>query len=66
MTCTPQLQTLFKDSAYKLTQFNDTQIQALENSIVIKQVRDNPMPYVVCLVRGKKINALILLSYSLI
>jgi len=30
MTCTPQLQTLLKDSAYKLTQFSDAQIQSLE------------------------------------
>ncbi len=52
---TPQLQTILKDSAYKLTQFSDAQIQALENSIIIKQVRDKAAPYVVCLVRGKEI-----------
>ncbi len=50
MTCTLELQTLLKDSAYKLTQFSDVQIQALENSIIIKQVRDKATPYIVCLV----------------
>jgi len=55
MTCTPRLQTILKDSAYKLTQFSDTQIQALENSIIIKLIRDKATPYVVCLVRAKEI-----------
>jgi type I restriction enzyme M protein len=55
MTTTPQLQTLLKDSAYKLTQFSDAQIQALEISIIIKPIRDKATPYVVCLVRDKEI-----------
>ncbi|MEI6705831.1 MAG: type I restriction enzyme HsdR N-terminal domain-containing protein [Methylococcales bacterium] len=46
---------LLKDSAYKLTQFTHAQIQALENSIIIKQIRDKATPYIVCLVRGKEI-----------
>jgi type I restriction enzyme M protein len=46
---------LLKDSAHKLTQFTPVQIQALENSIIIKQVRDKATPYIVCLVRGKEI-----------
>ena len=46
---------LLKDSAYKLTRFTDAQKQALENSIIIKQVRDKATPYIVCLVRGKEI-----------
>jgi type I restriction enzyme M protein len=46
---------LLKDSAYKLTQFTPAQIQTLENSIIVKQVRDKATPYIVCLVRGKEI-----------
>ncbi|MCX7068956.1 MAG: type I restriction enzyme HsdR N-terminal domain-containing protein [Methylococcales bacterium] len=46
---------LLKDSAYKLTQFTPVQIHALENSIIIKQIRDKATPYIVCLVRGKEI-----------
>ncbi len=49
------LNEILKDSAYKLTQFNAAHIQALENSIKIKEVRDKPMPYATCLVRGKEI-----------
>jgi type I restriction enzyme M protein len=55
MTNTPQLQTILKDSAYNLKQFTDAQEQALENSIIIKQVRDKATPYIVCLVRAKEI-----------
>ncbi len=44
MTTTPQLQTILKDSAYKLTQFSPAQIQTLENSIIIKQLRDKATP----------------------
>jgi len=49
------LATLLKDSAYKLTQFNPAQIQALENSITVKDTRGKAAPYVTCLVRGKEI-----------
>ncbi|MCX7086589.1 MAG: type I restriction enzyme HsdR N-terminal domain-containing protein [Methylococcales bacterium] len=46
---------LLKDSAYKLTLFTAAQKQALENSIIIKQIRDKATPYIVCSVRGKEI-----------
>jgi len=46
---------LLKDSAYKLTQFNATQIQALEASISLKVTEKSTAPYVTCLVRGKPI-----------
>jgi hypothetical protein len=52
---TDLLSTLLKDSAYKLTQFNSAQIQALENSISVKDTRGKATPYVTCLARGKEI-----------
>jgi type I restriction enzyme M protein len=50
-----KLNALLKDSSYKLTQFSSSQIEALENNIIIKQVRDKATLYVACLVRGKEI-----------
>ncbi len=49
------LNTLLKDSAYKLTQFSLVQIEALEKRIIDKDVRGKLTPHVVCLVRGKEI-----------
>ena len=49
------LNTLLKDSAYKLTQFNPAQIEALENRIIDKEIRGKITQHVVCLVRGKEI-----------
>lgn len=49
------LSTLLKDSAYKLTQFSSAQIQALENSITVKDSRGKATPYVTCLARAKEI-----------
>ncbi len=49
------LNEILKDSAYKLTQFSAAQIQTLENSILVKEVRNKATPYVTCLVRGKEI-----------
>jgi len=49
------LNEILKDSAYKLTQFSAAQIQALENSILVKEVRNKATPYVTCLARGKEI-----------
>lgn len=46
---------LLKDTAYKLTQFKPAQIQALEESISMKNTGKNTLPYVNCLVRGKPI-----------
>jgi hypothetical protein len=43
---------LLRDSAYKLTQFKPTQIQALEDSITAKETGKASVPYVTCLVRG--------------
>ena len=46
---------LLKDSAYKLTQFSQEQIQTLENSIIEKETRGKITPYVMCLIRDKEI-----------
>ena len=46
---------LLKDTAYKLDQFVTEKIQTLERSIVLKDSRGKPVPYVKCLVRGKEI-----------
>lgn len=50
-----KLNTLLKDSAYKLTQFSSAQIEALENRIIDKEIRGKVTPHVVCLVRNKEI-----------
>jgi type I restriction enzyme M protein len=52
---TISLAELLKDSAYKLTQFKQAQIQTLESSITMKETEKNSVPYVTCLVRGKPI-----------
>ena len=50
-----KLSELLKDSAYKLTQFSNAQIEALENRIIDKEVRGQLTPYVKCLVRKQDI-----------
>ncbi|MEZ5672645.1 MAG: type I restriction enzyme HsdR N-terminal domain-containing protein [Thiotrichaceae bacterium] len=49
------LSEFLKDSAYKLSQFNQAQIEALEQKIIQKETRGKITPYVVCLVRAKEI-----------
>ena len=46
---------ILKDSNYKLTQFQQEQIDKLQASIFIKEVRGNQTPYIKCLVRKKHI-----------
>lgn len=46
---------ILRDSNYKLTQFQQEQIDKLEASIFIKEVRGNATPYIKCLVRKKDI-----------
>ncbi|HEY9184318.1 MAG TPA: N-6 DNA methylase [Salegentibacter sp.] len=50
-----KLTEILKDSNYKITQFNQDQILALERSITVKEVRGNNVPYSKCLVRRKDI-----------
>lgn len=50
------LQHLLKDTNYKLTQFSETQINELNNSIIFKEdKKGKQIPYVICLVRNKEI-----------
>ena len=49
------LSELLKDSNYKLTQFSEAQIKQLEASIVLRETKDKPVPYITCLVRKKEI-----------
>lgn len=46
---------ILKDSNYKLEQFSDQQIKALEDNIFTKEVRGKSQPFVKCLVRKKDI-----------
>lgn len=46
---------VLKDSNYSLAQFEDTAIEAFNATIVLKEVKGNPVPYVRCLVRAKEI-----------
>lgn len=50
-----KLSDLLRDTAYKLTQFKTSQIEALEASISMKVSDKTSVPYVNCLVRGKPI-----------
>ena len=52
---TVKLAELLKDSNYKLSQFKQAQIDALEKRITINESGKKPAPYVVCSVRGKPI-----------
>ena len=50
-----RLNEIFKNSGYNDTQFADIEIKALENRIKMKIVKNNQVPYVVCLIRKKDI-----------
>jgi type I restriction enzyme M protein len=45
---------LFKDSAYKLTQFKAAKIQEFESRIITKDIKGKITPYINCLVRRKE------------
>ena len=49
------LSELLKDSSYALSQFTSGHIQALEQRIMMKEVKGKSSPYVTCLVRDKAI-----------
>lgn len=55
MTQPFKLSDLLRDSAYKLTQFDEKKIAALEASITMKATGKNSAPHVTCLVRNKSI-----------
>lgn len=46
---------ILRDSAYKLTQFSEDKIQALQQGINSKDIRGKLTPHVTCLVRNKEI-----------
>lgn len=50
-----KLPALLRDSAYRLTQFKDEHIAALEASITLKASKGGEVAYVTCLKRGKNI-----------
>lgn len=52
---TTKLSQLLKDSHYKLTQFKNTQIDALEKRIIIQDSEKKTAYYVKCLIRQKNI-----------
>lgn len=49
------LSEIFKYTNYKLTQFKPEQIQAIEETIITKDVKGKLTPYLVCFVRQKEI-----------
>lgn len=49
------LNELLKDSSYKLSQFTIKQIQKLEQSIILKDIRGKLTPHITCLIRNKEI-----------
>ena len=49
-----KLSEILKDSNYKLTKFTTEQIEKLQNTILVKEIRGKDVPYVNCLVRRKK------------
>lgn len=50
-----KLSEFLKDSNYKLSQFSDKQVADFENTIIMKEVREKQVPYIVCIVRKKEI-----------
>lgn len=49
------ISTILKDSNYSLTRFEDAEIEAFNEAIIIKEVKGKPAPYVKCIVRQKEI-----------
>lgn len=49
------LSIILKDSNYGLSQFEPTEIEALEQAIFLKETRGKQLPYVLCLIRQKHI-----------
>lgn len=50
-----KLTEILRDSNYKLTQFSLEQIEKLEKTIILKEVRGKEVPFINCLVRRKDI-----------
>ena len=52
-----KLTDLLKDSHYKLTQFSEQHVKALEERLIWKELKHKNIPYLTCLVRNKLIQA---------
>ncbi|NBI12111.1 N-6 DNA methylase [[Haemophilus] felis] len=50
-----KLESILKDSQYKLTQFSQTQIEQLESQIIAKEQKGKTVFFVPCLIRHKEI-----------
>lgn len=50
-----KLSEFLKDSNYKLSQFSDKQVADFENTIIMKEVKEKQVPYIICIVRKKEI-----------
>jgi type I restriction enzyme M protein len=50
-----QLHEIFKNTNYNDTQFTEAEISALEDRITFKTIKNNQVPYVICLIRKKEI-----------
>lgn len=50
-----KLSEFLKDSNYKLSQFSDKQVTDFENTIIMKEVKEKQVPYIMCIVRKKEI-----------
>jgi len=49
------LNEIFKNTNYNDTQFTAAEIESLENRLIMKTVKNNQVPYIVCLIRKKEI-----------
>ncbi|MDD7913789.1 hypothetical protein [Polaribacter ponticola] len=49
-----KLTEILRDSNYKLTQFTTEQVENLEKTIFLKEVRGKEVPFINCLVRRKR------------
>jgi len=46
---------ILKDSNYKLSQFEDDEIESFNRAVVFREIKNKSVPYVKCIVREKEI-----------
>ncbi|SFP93557.1 type I restriction enzyme HsdR N-terminal domain-containing protein [Parafilimonas terrae] len=51
----PHISDILKDSNYKLTQFEDDEIEAFNKLVVFRETKNKSVPYIKCIVREKEI-----------
>lgn len=54
---TYNVRTLLQNSQYKLSRFTETQIGVLERRIFDKEIRGKKVPYTICIIRNKAVQA---------